>query len=106
MTIAVILHLTVVFYIMIPSFLASIVPKYIASTPLEIISFVGLIHGILGTIALLLGIGLVAKWRFSQNVNPYFNRKNIMLKTLTVWVAALVFGITLYALLIGPVLMN
>ena len=106
MTIAVILHLTVVFYIMIPSFLASIVPKYIASTPLEIISFVGLIHGILGTIALLLGIGLVAKWRFSQNVNPCFNRKNIMLKTLTVWVAALVFGITLYALLIGPVLMN
>ena len=53
MTIAVILHLTVVFYIMIPSFLGSIVPKYIASTPLEIISFVGLIHGILGTIALL-----------------------------------------------------
>jgi hypothetical protein len=106
MTIAVILHQTMVFYIMIPSFLISIVPEYIASTPLEVISLVSLIHGILGIIALSLGIWLVAKWRFRQNVSSCFTRKNTMLKTLAIWIATLIFGITLYSFLIGPVLMS
>jgi hypothetical protein len=106
MTVAFVLHLSMVFYIMIPSFVSAVVPEYIVPTPLAIESVVGLIHGILGTITLLLGVWLVASWRFSKNIQGCISRKKYMLKTLTVWVATLVFGITLYAIFIGPVLMG
>lgn len=106
MAAAVVLHLTMVFYIMIPSFVWAVIPDYIVPAPLAITSVVGLIHGILGTIALSLGVWLVASWRFRKNLKGCFNRKKIMLKTLNVWVASLVFGIILYAIFIGPVLMS
>lgn len=106
MAAAVVLHLTMVFYIMIPSFILAVIPDYIVPAPLEIVSVVGLIHGILGTITLSMGVWIVASWRFRKNLNGCFNRKKTMLKTLTVWVATLVFGITLYAIFIGPILMS
>lgn len=106
MAAAVVLHLTMVFYIMIPSFVLAVIPDYIVPAPLEIVSVVGLIHGILGTITLSMGVWIVASWRFRKNLNGCFNRKKTMLKTLTVWVATLVFGITLYAIFIGPILMS
>jgi uncharacterized membrane protein YozB (DUF420 family) len=104
MTVAFILHLSLVFYVMIPSFVWAVVPEYIAPTPLGIHSVVGIIHGILGIIALLLGAYLVGSWRLSKNIQGCINRKKFMLKTLTVWIATLVFGIILYSIFIGPVL--
>jgi hypothetical protein len=106
MTVAFVLHLSMVFFIMIPSFVFAVVPEYIVPVPLAIESVVGLIHGILGTITILLGVWLVVSWRFSKNIQGCISRKKYMLKTLTVWVATLVFGITLYAIFIGPVLMG
>lgn len=84
MAAAVVLHLTMVFYIMIPSFVLAVIPDYIVPAPLEIVSVVGLIHGILGTITLSMGVWIVASWRFRKNLNGCFNRKKTMLKTLTV----------------------
>jgi uncharacterized membrane protein YozB (DUF420 family) len=104
MTVAFILHLSLVFYVMIPSFVWAVVPEYIVPTPLGIHSVVGIIHGILGIIALLLGAYLVGSWRLSKNIQGCINRKKFMLKTLTVWIATLIFGIILYSIFIGPVL--
>jgi uncharacterized membrane protein YozB (DUF420 family) len=104
MTTAFILHLSMVFYVMIPSFVWAVVPEYIVPTPLAIQSILGIIHGILGIIALLLGAYLVGSWRLSKNIQGCINRKKFMLKTLTVWIATLVFGIILYSIFIGPIL--
>ena len=104
MTLATVLHLTMILYIMIPSFVEGIIPDYIVPSPLAIISVVGLIHGILGTTALSLGVWLVASWRFRKNLKGCFNKKKFMFITLNVWIASIVFGIILYAIFIGPVL--
>jgi hypothetical protein len=47
MALATVLHLTMVLYIMIPSFIEGIIPYYIVPSPFAITSVVGLIHGIL-----------------------------------------------------------
>jgi len=104
MAAAVVLHLSMVFYVMIPSLVVSVIPYYIVAAPLQIVSIVGIIHGVLGATAAALGVWLVASWHFQKNIQGCINRKKFMLKTLTVWIITLVFGIMLYALLIGPLL--
>ncbi len=104
MATAVILHLSMVLYVMIPSFVLAVVPEYIVSAPLALPSVVGLIHGILGSVALSIGVWIVASWRFQKNLKGCFNRKKNMLITLIVWGFSLVFGIILYAIFIGPLL--
>jgi hypothetical protein len=104
MAAAVVLHLTMVFYIMIPSFVLAVIPNYFVPNPLSLVSVVGVIHGIIGTIALSFGVWFVASWRFRRNLQGCFNKKKIMAKTLAVWVTSLVFGIILYAAFIGPLL--
>lgn len=104
MSTALVLHLSTVFSIMIPSLLGAVIPAYIVPNPLGAVSVIGIIHGILGATALSLGIWIVASWRFQKNIQGCIKRKKFMLKTLTVWVTALIFGITLYAIFIGPLL--
>ncbi len=104
MATALILHLSTVFAIMIPSLVLAVIPQYIFKNPLGAVSIIGIIHGILGASALSLGIWIVASWRFKKNIQGCIRRKKFMLKTLTIWVTALIFGITLYALFIGPLL--
>jgi len=101
---ALIIHLIMIFYVMIPSFVYAVVPHYILVAPQEIVSIIGLIHGILGPIAVVLGIGLVATWRFQKNVEGCFKRKKFMLPTLAFWLATLALGIMLYAIFIGPLI--
>ena len=101
---AFILHLSMVAYVMIPSFVYAVIPDYVVPSPLASVSVFGLIHGILGSIAFSMGAWIVASWRFSKNIQGCIQRKKVMLKTLYIWVAALVFGITLYAFFIGPLL--
>ena len=104
MSTALILHLIMAAYVMIPSLVLAVINEYIIPTPLASTSIVALIHVVLGSIALSFGIWLVASWRFRKNIQGCINRKKYMLKTLAVWVASLVFGIIFYAMLIGPVL--
>jgi hypothetical protein len=104
MSTALILHLIMAAYVMIPSFVFAVIKEYIIPAPLTATSVVAMIHAILGSIALSFGIWLVASWRFSKNFQGCFSRKKYMLKTLTVWVASLIFGILLYLLFIGSVL--
>jgi hypothetical protein len=104
MAAAVVLHLLMVFFLMIPSFVLAVVPDYIVVSPLELTSIVGLLHGILGSVAVALGVWLVVAWRFNRDFNGCFARKKMMTPTLYVWVAALTFGIALYVIFIGPLL--
>jgi hypothetical protein len=82
----------------------TITASYILVAPQEIVSIIGLIHGILGPIAVVLGIGLVASWRFQKNVEGCFKRKKFMIPTLAFWLASLALGIMLYAIFIGPLI--
>jgi uncharacterized membrane protein YozB (DUF420 family) len=104
MALATVLHLAMVCYIMIPAFVEAVIPDYILASPFAIASIVGLIHGILGSIGLSLGVWLVASWRFHKNLKECFSKKKIMCKTLNIWLASLIFGIILYAIFIGPLL--
>ena len=104
MALATVLHLVLVLYVMIPSFVMAEIPDYVVPTPLSITSVVGLIHGILGTTALSLGVWFVASWGFRKNIKGCINKKKIMSKTFIVWIASLIFGIMLYAIFIGPLL--
>lgn len=101
---ALIIHLIMIFYVMIPSFVYAVVPHYILVRPQELASIVGLIHGILGSITAVLGVGLVALWRFQKNVEGCFKRKKFMIPTIAAWISSLLLGILLYAIFIGPLL--
>jgi hypothetical protein len=104
MTTAVILHLSMVFYVMIPSLVWAVIPYYIVLAPLQVISVVAIIHGILGATTASLGVWLAASWHFQKSIEGCIRRKKYMLKTLSIWIATLIFGITLYTLFIGPLL--
>jgi|WetSurMetagenome_2_1015567.scaffolds.fasta_scaffold20242_4 hypothetical protein len=106
MAAAVILHLIMIFAIMIPSFVLAVIPAYILINPLELASAVGLIHGILGSVAAAMGVWLVVSWRFNENLTGCFQRKKFMFWTLGVWAAALFFGVLLYWVFVGPLLMG
>jgi hypothetical protein len=104
MSVAVVLHLVVVFTVMIPSFVLAVIPEYVLTHIFGIVSLVSLIHVPLGTLAILLGVWLVISWR-SQGLKGCFNRKRIMLTTMIVWLASLLLGITLYAIFYWSLLM-
>jgi uncharacterized membrane protein YozB (DUF420 family) len=106
MAVALVLHLIMIFAIMIPSFAISVVPSYIIPFPLELISIIGLLHGIAGILVMLLGGWLVAAWHFSKEFKGCFKRKSIMRITITAWISALILGIVLYLLFYGAVLVN
>jgi uncharacterized membrane protein YozB (DUF420 family) len=104
MTTAVILHLSMVFYVMIPSLVLAVIPDFIFVAPLQIVSIIAIIHVILGASTATLGIFLVGSWHFQKSIEGCIRRKKYMLKTLSIWIATLIFGITLYSLFIGPLL--
>jgi len=106
MAIALVLHLVTILVIMIPSFTLAVVPEFIIPDPTMVISLVGLIHGVTGIIAVVLGGYLVAAWRFKTDSSGCFKRKQTMRITITVWFLSLILGIVLYALFYGPLLMG
>jgi hypothetical protein len=106
MAVAVVLHLIMIFTIMIPSFVLAVVPEYIIRAPLDLVSVVGLIHGVVGILAIVFGIWLVGAWHFSKDVKGCYSRKKFMSGTFVVWVTALIFGIVLYAIFHGATLIS
>jgi hypothetical protein len=97
MAAAVVVHAIFVFSVMIPVFF------FIASAP-NFLSFnvsitLGIIHGILGTIAFAAGILLVVSWRFKKNMAACFKNKMLMRWTLVLWLISLALGIILFYVL-------
>jgi hypothetical protein len=102
MALAVIFHATSIFAVMIPSFLAILSPDVILPEPKQLVYAAGVVHGIAGVIAFLLGIWLVATWRFRKNIQGCIKRKKMMPVTLTFWITTLVLGVFLFAVFYGP----
>jgi uncharacterized membrane protein YozB (DUF420 family) len=106
MSTAVILHLILIFSVMIPSFVLGVIPYYVLQNPAQLVSVVSLVHAILGSVAALVGVFLVVSWRFRKDVQGCLQRKKFMPWTLGVWAVALIFGVLMYSLFIGPLLMG
>lgn len=96
MTAALILHALGIFRVMIPMFGAIVASATASFSALTVLS---LIHGLLGAVSFVLGIFLVASWRFRKTFVGCFKNKVFMLWTTVLWVASLVLGIILYYLL-------
>ena len=105
MAVAVVLHIVMIFAIMIPSFLV-IVPEFILRVPLDTISIVGLIHGVTGAIAAIIGLYLIVVWHFSKDLTGCFKRKKVMRSTIAVWFISLILGIILFAIFYGQALLT
>jgi hypothetical protein len=106
MAVALVLHLIMIFALMIPSFAYALVPIHIIPFPLQLISIIGLLHGIAGILVIILGSWLVAAWHFSKEVTGCFKRKSIMRVTIAAWISTLILGIVLYLLFYGAVLLS
>jgi hypothetical protein len=106
MAYAVFVQVAAVFAIMVPSFVLAVLPLYIISNTLELTSLVSLIHEITGGLAFVLGVWFVASWRFQKSFSGCFNKKRLMLVTMTVWLIALTFGITLYSIFNWSIMMG
>jgi uncharacterized membrane protein YozB (DUF420 family) len=96
MSIAVILNIA--------SFLLVMLPSLLSASPSVSYGSYGIIslsHGLLGGIALVLGIFLVAAWGLQRSVQSCVKRKMIMRVTISLWFVALILGFLLYAILYG-----
>ena len=106
MATAVILHISIILYIMLPSFIRAILPEFILPNPFSAISLLSILHEILGAPALALGLWFVVSWRFRKNFAGCFGKKRFMLATIWIWAAALASGIALYSILNWQILMG
>ncbi len=105
MTAALTLHLAMIFVFMVPALILALIPVFVVAHASGLTSIVTLVHVPLGAVAVSLGLFLVISYRRS-GLSGCFMRKRIMFTTLTVWLAALVFGVILYAILYWAALMG
>jgi hypothetical protein len=105
MEIAVILHLTMIFAIMIPGFIFGIIPTFISSHILGLTSVVTLIHVVSGATAVSLGVWFVLAWRI-HGLRGCFNRKKLMISAMVVWLISIFLGTLLFSILYWSVLMG
>lgn len=99
------LHLSVIFAFMVPALVLALIPVFVVPYLSGLTSVVTLVHVPLGVAAVSLGLWLVLSWR-SSGLEGCFKRKKIMLTTITVWVSALVIGISLFTILYWSALMG
>lgn len=89
---------------MIPSFALAVVPYYIIASPFEFVTIVGLIHGVLGILAVAIELWLVLAWRLSKDGSGCFKQKKVMGTTFVLWVITLALGLTLFWIFYSPML--
>ncbi len=104
MAAAVVMHAVSILAVMIPSFFSIISINAVLPEPHDLVYSLGAIHAVAGISAFLLGVWLVAAWRFSKNVQGCLRRKKFMLATLAVWFTAVGLGFVLFAIFYGPLL--
>jgi uncharacterized membrane protein YozB (DUF420 family) len=92
---ALILHIIVIFTVMLPSLVIGVIPLILENNSF-VVTIIAPLHGIMGIIALVLGIWIVASWRLRASLQYCMPKKKFMLLTLTIWLIALLLGIILY----------
>lgn len=103
---ALFVHLASVIVVMLPSFAFAILPGYIAVNPADLTSILSIVHGVLGVVAIGLGLWFVASWRFRKDIKGCFGKRNPMLITLSAWVITLLIGIVVFGNLYWSLLMG
>jgi uncharacterized membrane protein YozB (DUF420 family) len=101
---AVIIHAVTIVLVMIPSLVIITSPNYVLPEPGTLFYTTSIVHVVAGAIAFALGIGLVLAWRF-KDVKGCFKRKRIMDLTISLWIIALVLGVSLYVVTYGTQLL-
>ena len=105
MTTALILHLSMIFAFMIPTFILAIVPVFIFRNITSLVSVISIVHVPLGVTAVSLGLLRVLSWR-QKGLNGCFGKARTMAAIMTIWIAALGFGIAFYVILYWQTLMG
>lgn len=98
MLVGVILNVVSFLLVMGPSLLSF---EIIRTQPLHDISLTTLTHGIIGGLALILGVIIVASWHLQSSTKNCMKTKRLMKPTIALWTIALVLGILLYTVLYG-----
>jgi uncharacterized membrane protein YozB (DUF420 family) len=91
---AVVLHLSTVLVVMVPSF-----GSYLFSGTVDFADVyvpVTLVHVLAGGLAVLLGLWLVGSWGFRVDLQKCFGRRKFMIIALGLWLFAVVVGIVLF----------
>jgi hypothetical protein len=91
----VVLHLTAILVIMVPSFLEGLLPRVVNSF-FEPISLLTTAHVIVGLVSLVLGVWIVGFWRFSKSLQYCAPKRPWMKFTFRIWLVALLLGFLLY----------
>jgi len=85
----------VILGVMLPSLVLGVIPLILENSSL-LVTIVAPLHGIMGIIAAVLGVWIVASWRLRASLQYCMPKKKFMLLTLTLWLIALLLGILLY----------
>ncbi len=73
--------------------------QFVVSYPLDRLSMVAMAHGILGAMAEVLAIWVLASWRLRSSTKYCARKRKSMQVTLVLWLIALFSGILFYVLL-------
>jgi hypothetical protein len=95
MLVAVVLHIIMIFAVMLPSLVSSVIPLILVNSSTAV-TIVAPLHGITGIIAAVLGVWIVTSWRLRASLQYCAAKKKLMDLTLTLWLIALLLGILLY----------
>ncbi len=91
----VVLHLTTILIIMIPSFIEGLLPRVVGSF-FDPISVLSIAHVIVGSISVALGVWIVGFWRFSKSLQFCAPKRSWMKFTIRIWIVTLLLGFLLY----------
>lgn len=97
MSTAVVLNAVAFLLVMGPSLISLTVDQF-ASLSLWA-SVVVLVHAVLGSVVLVLGIWIVGSWRLRSGTRYCAGKKKVMLPTIVAWTIAAALGVYLYLLL-------
>jgi uncharacterized membrane protein YozB (DUF420 family) len=98
MLVGIILNVISFLLVMGPSLLSF---DIIRTQPLHEYSLITLTHSAIGSIALILGVIVVASWHLQSSTKNCVKMKKVMKPTIILWTIALVLGIALYIILYG-----
>jgi uncharacterized membrane protein YozB (DUF420 family) len=96
-------HLTVIGVVMVPSFVAGLVPK-ILEKPTSVAALLSAFHAAAGTVTVILSFWIIGGWRMRQSTNFCAPKRKFMRTTFILWLVTLSLGVMLYFVLNWSVL--
>ena len=92
MFLGVVVHLVSVGVVMVPSFVEGVVPLSV-SVGLDFLIGLTFVHAVLGSVVLVLGLWIIACWRFRKGLEFCSPRRKWMIVTFLAWLVVLLMGL-------------